>query len=299
MPDAPSQIVPSTSIWTAYFLDLLVLIKMTNPITPPPRFEIRKLGPEHLEWAKAIIAHSNVFHSPVWSKIYPEDQTARFYATFDGATHLVQHQIDSGLSYGVFDKEYVFKRPESAETGGAVYFQNESDRDSNLSGDEVLDQMDFPLASIALAFDAADPMDMARVAPLIQALPDFATFAPRLEARDTREKSSWEATGPFQVLKRMGTATRSDYMGLGITKTMAHWLMFDASEKGFRGINIECYHDAVNHIWTHPPKPFSAERVAVFSVDEYDTQKEGEDGEVVRPYAHVGQALSKVYVHLK
>jgi hypothetical protein len=272
---------------------------MTNPITPPPRFEIRKLGPEHLEWAKAILCHSNAFHSPVWSKIYPADQTARFYAAFDGATYLVRHQIDSGLSYGVFDTEYVFKRPESAATGGAVYFQNESDRDPTLSPDGLLNQMDFPLASIALAFDAADPMDLTRITGLLQALPDFATFASRLEARDTREKSSWEATGPFQVLKRMGTATRADYMGLGITKIMAHWLMFNAAENGFRGINIECYHDAVNHIWTHPPEPFRAEEVAVFRVDEYEEEGEKEGDEVVRPYGHVTQALSKVYVHLK
>ncbi|KAL3467151.1 hypothetical protein BJX64DRAFT_283877 [Aspergillus heterothallicus] len=269
---------------------------MPNPITPPARFEIRKLEPKHLEWAKAIISHSNVFHSPVWANIYPEGQTQRFYDTFDGATYLVQHQIASGLSYGVFDKEYVFKSPESAKTGGAVYFEDKEDRDPSLTGAEILAQMDFPLASIALAFDAADPMDMSRVAPLIQALPDFATFAPRLDARDTREKASWEAKGPREVLKRMGTATRVDYMNAGITKTMAHWLMCDAAEKGFRGINIECYHDAVRHIWTHPPEPFRAELVAVFNVDEYDVEK---GGDVVKPYAHVSQELSKVYVYLK
>ncbi|KAL2831586.1 hypothetical protein BJY01DRAFT_226598 [Aspergillus pseudoustus] len=269
---------------------------MTNPITPPPRFEIRKLGPEHLEWAKAIISHSNVFHSPVWAKIYPENQTERFYTTYDGATHLVKHQIDSGLSYGVFDKEYVFKNPESAQTGGAVYFESQEGRDPTLTGSEVLAQMDFPLASIALAFDAADPMDMTRVAPIFQALPDFATFAPRLDARDARDKSTWEAKGPRELLKRMGTATRVDYMNVGITKTMAHWLMFDAAGKGFRGINIECYHDAVRHIWTNPPEPFRADLVAVFGVDEYEVEK---DGEVLKPYGHVTQALSKVYVYLK
>ncbi|KAL2813964.1 hypothetical protein BJX63DRAFT_393213 [Aspergillus granulosus] len=269
---------------------------MANPITPPPRFEIRKLEPQHLEWAKAIISHSNVFHSPVWAKIYPENQAERFYATFDGTTYLVQHQIDSGLSYGVFDTEYVFKRPESAKTGGAIYWETE--RDPNLTGDEILEQMDFPLASIALAFDAADPIDMSRLAPLVQALPDFATFAPRLDARDTRDKTTWEANGPRELLKRMGTATRADYMNAKITKMMAHWLMFDAAEKGFRGINIECYHDAVRHIWTHPPEPFRADLVALFRVDEYEVEKEG-SGEVVKPYGHVTQALSKVYVHLK
>ncbi|KAL4930255.1 uncharacterized protein BDV17DRAFT_289859 [Aspergillus undulatus] len=269
---------------------------MINPINPPFRFEIRKLEPQHLEWAKAILSHSNIFHSPVWANIYPEKQTERFYATFDGATYAVQHQIKSGLSYGVFDKEYVFKKPESAKTGGAVYFQAEEQRDPSLTGDEILEQMDFPLASIALAFDAADPMDMGRIAPLFEALPDFAAFTSRLKARDARDGSTWEAKGPGEVLKRMGTATRADYMNVGITKMMAHWLIYDAAEKGFRGIDIACYHDAVNHIWMHPPEPFRSELVAVFRVDEYEYEREGE---VVRPYGHVGQTLSKVYVYLK
>ncbi|KAL4863298.1 hypothetical protein BDV12DRAFT_177644 [Aspergillus spectabilis] len=267
---------------------------MSNPIKISPRFEIRKLETQHLEWAKAIISHSNVFHSPVWAKLYPENQASRFYAAFDGVTYLVQHQIDSGLSYGVFDKEYQFKRPESAAIGGANYWETE--RDPNLSGDEILQQMDFPLASIALAFDAADPIDMARVAPLFEALPAFAAFASYLDARDTRDPTSWEAKGPREVLKRMGTSTRADYMNVGITKTMAHWFMWEAAEKGFRGINIECYHDAVNHIWMHPPSPFRSELVAKIKVNEYEKE---EDGQIIRPYPHVTQVLSKVYVFLK
>ncbi|RDW68684.1 uncharacterized protein DSM5745_08444 [Aspergillus mulundensis] len=267
---------------------------MPNPINIAPRFEIRKLEPQHLEWAKAIISHSNVFHSPVWAKLYPENQAERFRATFNGATYLVQHQIDSGLSYGVFDTEYQFKRPESAAKGGAMYWEDEWN--PSFTGDDILARMDFPLASIALAFDAADPIDMQRVAPLFKALPHFPVFAPFLDARDTRDPAHWEAKGPGEVLKRMGTATRADYMDSGITKSMAHWLMWDAAEKGFRGINIECYHDAVNHIWTRPPPPFKADLVAKVRVNEYEKE---ENGRTVRPFPHVAQALTKVYVHLR
>ncbi|KAL4901971.1 hypothetical protein BDW74DRAFT_181128 [Aspergillus multicolor] len=269
---------------------------MTNPIKIDPRYEIRKLEPKHLEWAKAIISHSNVFHSPVWAKLYPENQAERFRATFNGTTYLVQHQIASGLSYGVFDTEYQFERAESAATGGAMYWGEEWN--PSFTSDDILARMDFPLASIALAFDAADPIDMRQVVPLFapEALPHFAAFAPFLDAGDTRDPSTWEAKGPRQVLKRMGTATRPDYMNTGITKTMAHWLMWEAAWKGFRGINIECYHDAVNHIWTHPPSPFKAELVARVRVNEYEKD---EAGEPVRPFPHVKQALTKVYVHLR
>jgi hypothetical protein len=47
-----------------------------------PRFEIRPLRPEHIEWAKAIITHSNIFHSPVWSNVHPVDKTKRAYDCF-------------------------------------------------------------------------------------------------------------------------------------------------------------------------------------------------------------------------
>ncbi|KAL5342691.1 hypothetical protein BJX70DRAFT_269168 [Aspergillus crustosus] len=268
---------------------------MVNPIQISPRFEIRKLELQHLEWAKAIISHSNVFHSPAWAKMYPDDQAERFYKSFDGTTTLVLHQINSGLSYGVFDTEYEFTRPESAETGGGNYW--DLSRDPNLTGDEILQQMDFPLASIALAYDAADPLDFTSLTVLFEALPDFPHLAGLLTSKDTRDPATWQAKGPNEVLSRMGTATRADYMHIGITKTMAHWLMWDAAERGFRGIGIECFHDAVHHIWTNPPAPFKADLIAKITVDEYE--KEGKDGEKTRPYPHVTQALSKVYVHLK
>jgi hypothetical protein len=43
-----------------------------NPSNLPPRYEIRQLTAEHSDWAKAIVLHSNMFHSPVWPVIYPE-----------------------------------------------------------------------------------------------------------------------------------------------------------------------------------------------------------------------------------
>ncbi|KAL4876763.1 hypothetical protein BJY04DRAFT_199426 [Aspergillus karnatakaensis] len=267
---------------------------MPNPIEMPPRFEIRKLGPEHLEWAKAIMCHSNVFHSPVWSRVYPDNGTEIFYEMFDKITNMVKHQIDSGLSYGVFDKEYKFKHPEAAATGGANLW--DPTRDPALSGEQILEKMDYPLASIALAFDAINPIGPEILGPLFGALPEFPIFFGYLTGQDTRDPAVWTPKGPMELLNRMGTSTREDYTHLGITKKMAQWLMWDAAEKGFRAINIECFHDAVHHIWTNPPAPFRAELVAIVRADEYEAE---EDGKTVRPYAHVTQALSKVNVHLK
>lgn len=125
----------------------------------PARYEIRQLKPEHAEWASAIVIHSNAFHSTVFSVTYPENKTARYNAAMKAADYLINHQIESSLSFGVFDKEYQYRREGSAATQGKFY----SDPDNeNLTGDEILDAMDFPLVSVALAYDGFDKLDMNR-----------------------------------------------------------------------------------------------------------------------------------------
>lgn len=123
----------------------------------PSRYEIRPLGPEHAQWASAIVAHSNIFHSAVFTLAYPDDKTARFNALMKGASYLLDHQINSGLSYGVFDTEFQYKRPESVAQGGKFYWDPE---DNTITGEELIEAMDFPLVSVALSYDGLDPLDM-------------------------------------------------------------------------------------------------------------------------------------------
>lgn len=131
----------------------------------PTRYEIRQLKPEHAQWASAIVIHSNAFHSTVFSVTYPENKTARFNAAMKTADYLVNHQIESGLSFGVFDKEYQYRREGSAATQGKFYSELDND---DLTGDEILEAMDFPLVSVALAYDGFDKLDMSRYVHKIQ-----------------------------------------------------------------------------------------------------------------------------------
>lgn len=126
----------------------------------PARYEIKQLGPEHADWAAAIVCHSNAFHSTVFPVVY-HDKTARFNAAMKAAGYLVDHQIKSGFSYGVFDTEYQYKRPESAAAGGKLYWDAETARD-DATGEEILAAMDFPLTSVALAYDGVDKLDLAQ-----------------------------------------------------------------------------------------------------------------------------------------
>lgn len=125
----------------------------------PARYEIRQLGPEHADWAAAIVIHSNVFHSTVFSVLYPDNQAARFNAAMKAAGYLIDHQINSGLSFGVFDKEYQYKQAGSAAAGGKFYWDAENARD-DVTGEDILAAMDFPLVSVALAYDGVDKLDM-------------------------------------------------------------------------------------------------------------------------------------------
>jgi len=264
------------------------------PTNLPPRYEIRALEPKHLDWAKAVVMHSNSFCSTVWPVIYPEHKTRRLHAAFRAADHLVGHQIDSGHSLGVFDTEYKFKRPESAATGGALYWDLD---DESADADTLLEQMDFPLVSVALAYDGFRPLDMARMMPLMQALPACGPIYELLNRGDRRDPESWMPTAEGQVLMRNATSTRRDYEGRGLMRKVAEYMMRTAAAKGFRGIQIETISDAVFKVWSSPPPPFRGEVVAEFHTS--TAEWEDEEGQKTMLFRPAEQRITRVWVNLR
>lgn len=79
-------------------------------------------------------------------------------------------------------------------------------------------------------------------------------------------------------------------------KLMAHWEMKDAAVKGFRGINIETLHPAVEHVWMHPPAPFKATRVNIFNMNELTVEKGGQQ---VLACPQVDVLAGRVYIELE
>jgi hypothetical protein len=105
------------------------------------------------------------------------------------------------LTFGVFDTKFEYKRPESAANQGKLYWdENEAASDSAA----LLQQMDFPLVSIALAYDDANPLDFPKLMPLIEVLPLFGTLYQALESLDKRDPSSWKAKGPREQITKEG-----------------------------------------------------------------------------------------------
>ncbi|KAJ5634400.1 hypothetical protein N7528_002242 [Penicillium herquei] len=258
----------------------------------PSRYEIRVLGPEHEEWARAICIYTNLFHSPFWPVIYPENRTKRLYESFHAAKYLIQHQIDSGYSLGIFDKEYQFKRPESAATGGKLYWDL---NDESATESELEDQMDFPLVSIAMAYDGINELDMAQIHPLVDTLPLFGKVYQVIGELDNRDPASWKATGPKQVLMRNATNTMKAYSGQRLMRQLADEMMQRAAEQGFRGIQIESANPAVFKVWSEPTS-FKGTVVAQFHT--WTFEEKDESGETVNPFRPANLDLARIFVDL-
>ncbi|KAJ9157683.1 hypothetical protein NKR23_g312 [Pleurostoma richardsiae] len=270
---------------------------MTNPLEQAaslaPRYEIRQLTLEHIHWVKAIIAHGMLFRSSFFGAIYPTEKTGRVYRTFAATDNLIRPQLEEGLSYGVFDTEYEFKRPESAVTEGKLYWNS---NDTSATGEDLLEAMDFPLVSIALSVDAVPGLGPAQLAPTFGVLPALADITRALDSLDDRDPTTLKPKDSHELLFRSGTVTRADYEGRGIMKNLAHWLMAKAGTQGFKRIQIDCIHDAVTKAWLNPPAPFISKLLgAIDNVGEFE---EVVDGEVRRPFAPSQERATRILVTL-
>lgn len=271
----------------------LELPAFKQPSGLPARYQIRRLTCEHVEWACAIVAHSHAFHGTIFAVCMQGNHAEIFNKAVAALRYLVEHQINSNLSYGVFDLEYKYKCPESAATNGKFYFDP---KDNSLSGDQVLATMDFPLVSVALSYDGVNPLDHEKLGPLMSVLPLFAPIIGALDKFDARD-ASWKATRSGQVLMRNGTSTRHDYEGKGLMATMARWLMGEADKMGYGAISIEGFNDAVTHVWAEPPAPYTAEIVAQFRCDEFECEDEAQG--VVKPFLPSKQRVTRIYIRLR
>ncbi|KAF2029177.1 hypothetical protein EK21DRAFT_68360 [Setomelanomma holmii] len=271
-----------------------------NPSSLKPRYEIRKLEPEHVQWATAIVGHSNGYHSPVWPVIFLDDMTTRVLDLLDAGDYLVRHQINSGMSFGVFDTQYEFKTEEAKKVGGKLFWDRnepsiQEKEGLEAEGERMLKQMDFPLVSVALAYDANNPLDMEKMGPLMNVLPLFGAFYHVVAELDQRDPASWQPTGPGQVLFRNATSTRRDYEGKGIMAGLARWLMREAAQRGYRGIQIECLADPVTHVWSKGAEQDGKFKGTVVSEVDMGTYKD-EEGKLV--FAPSKQRGTKCWVDL-
>ncbi|OTA99480.1 hypothetical protein M426DRAFT_67749 [Hypoxylon sp. CI-4A] len=259
----------------------------THGVQLPPRYEIRLVTPDLAEWISALSYFSHFFESTVWSSIYEGRlavQALKAHHACKPFFQMPEMAAKNGLSYCVWDKEFAFKKHESAVNGGACYWDDFDVDDPDLEVDgrqKLLDALDFPIVSFGHSFDKFVTGDQKEWDVANGALPLNMPIGKYFENQDPRPKGSWEATGAGQVIERAGTGTRSGYHGQGLMKALATFIMLELKSRGYRAIQINCGAPQVHHVWSNPPKPFRSSTIGAFPTWIYETE---EDGKKVRPY---------------
>ncbi|KAI1442796.1 hypothetical protein ABKA04_004616 [Annulohypoxylon sp. FPYF3050] len=259
----------------------------THGIQLPSRYEIRQVTPDLSRWVSALSYFSHFFGSPIWSAIYEGRQASealKAHHVCKGFYEMPEMVAKNGLSYCIWDKEFVFKKPESAAKGGICYWDDFDLDDPEINNDgrrKLLDALDFPLVGFGLSYDKFVPGDKKEWDAANSALPMNGPMGKYFEDHDPRPKGSWEPTAAGQVIERVGTGTREGYHGQGLMKALARFIMLEMKSKGYRGIQINCGAPQLHHVWSNPPKPFRSSTVAAFPTWIFETE---EDGKKIRPY---------------
>ncbi|KAF2458396.1 hypothetical protein BDY21DRAFT_363285 [Lineolata rhizophorae] len=205
------------------------------------------------------LSHQPV-HALIWANIYTKDQTKPFYSSYQGLRHHPTHGFKSGLCYGVVNKEFHYKQPDSAATGGALLSGFD---DLNADGENVLSQTDHRSSRWPCQCD-------------------------------TRDLETWKAKRQRGHLPQRHA--RVDYSGQGLMGKLPQLLMREAKSKGFRGIQIEMAPDAVSHVWSKPPAPFKRDIISTPACA--TCKKETEESEITAPFYASTQVCRKIYCNL-
>lgn len=262
----------------------------------PARYEIRRLEDKHGDWINALTRHACFYASELWAPLYvgmARRLTLQAYRVNKGQFEVM---LAKGLSYGIFDKEYKFKRPESAATGGAVYWKELDEWDSTKEVDgrrELTDAMDFSLVSAIISVDNADQPPKVVPGTSPAGIPHGYFYRAACEqAMDVSGASqSSSSDKPGIILGRRGTATLDGYQGKGHMKTLSHFLIHQARADGFKEIEMHAQSHAVFHVWTNPPSPYRTEVKFKTTLDEFEMEI---DGTKVKPFERSTGAIGSM-----
>ncbi|KAK6068253.1 hypothetical protein SCUP234_10241 [Seiridium cupressi] len=93
---------------------------------------MRRVPPEHEDWRRALLIQGMLLRAPIWYPLMPEPKIKTVVQAFEALKPYYGHFLRNTLSYALYDKEYVYKRPESATKGGALYWQEIDLQDTEL-----------------------------------------------------------------------------------------------------------------------------------------------------------------------
>ncbi|KAM0550212.1 hypothetical protein ACHAPJ_009060 [Fusarium lateritium] len=265
----------------------------------PARYEIRRLEKKHGDWVNALTRHAAFYGSELWAPLYVGMARRLAIQAYKINKGQVDMMLAEGLSYAIFDKEYQFKRPESSETGGAVYWNDLDEWDSTKEIDgrrELADAMDFPLVSVVISVDNADqpPKIVPGTSPVGIPHGHFYFVACGQAAADKGvplDGNNDKMLEPGVLLGRRGTATSDDHSGKGLMKALSLFLIHQARADGFKEIEMHAQSHAVFHVWTNPPSPYHVEVKFKTPLDEFETEV---DGKKIKPFEKSSGAIGSL-----
>ncbi|KAK7965177.1 hypothetical protein PG988_010181 [Apiospora saccharicola] len=297
---------------------LLPPVQDTHGIQLPPRYTIRPIDAGVADWAKALAVQGFLLGPSIWSPLMAAPKTRSALRAFGALHGYYMHAVESGVSYGVFDSEYEFARPESKSTsaaaaaaasngdtsingnengtkyepsGGDVYWHEldpDADPDFETGGgaQRMVEGMDFPLVCVALSCDLAGKPGPDIVEALHAFFPLQRGVSQYWRDRDPRPKGTWEPSGVGEVCARMGCVTKPEYQGRGLMSALNHFVMLDLKARGFRAMNAGIGVPSVYRNWMNAPAGCRSH--AYLDLNILEIEVEDDDGRKVKPYADSG-----------
>ncbi|KAI1814580.1 hypothetical protein GGS20DRAFT_403938 [Poronia punctata] len=277
------------------------LVTETYGVQLPARYELRRLDPDIEPWLRALSAYVLLLDLPIYTPLYKDRQPIKRLLEDNRKRKAAQlHCVESGLSYGIFDKEYRYKRPESAATGGAVYWHeiDPDDPDLEETGQQkLLEAIDFPIVCAALSYDKAIPIPPEVMEGVVGFIPEYNYPRTFLAASLSSVGYKPETPKRGEVLVRGGTMTRRDYVGRGLMTAISRFIMHDAHVRGFKKIDMPMANASVSKIWLNPPAPYRAELVVDIDIRENEVEI---DGKMVRLFSEAKSGLFQFAIlHLR
>jgi hypothetical protein len=280
-------------------------------------YEIRRLGPEHLEWVQAIVAYTMSFDSPLWAEAEYEGGAAkRAYDMFGAIKKSSRDAIDSGLSYGVFMQNW-----RGEEKLSWPWADLETDYPT-ATAEELRNGMQFSLISIAMSKASTVEEMMSTAKPTAAGmmptgakpadtkkgvkkwgdiLPHQATISKKLKEQEDKllkVKSPFGTRPAGPAVKRSGTHTRPDHDNKGLSKALAHHLMREMEHTEYRWIRIHTNGEHVNRVWERPPGKYRAHITGVFETANH-SEPGPEPEEECNPFGAVDVTCERIWIDLK
>ncbi|KAK7951206.1 uncharacterized protein PG986_006934 [Apiospora aurea] len=269
---------------------LLPPVQDTHGIQLPPRYTIRPLDAGVIDWAKALAVQGFLLGPSIWQPLMAAPKTRSALRAFDALHGYYLHAVNSGVSYGVFDSEYEFARPESTSiastsngedasqhesSGGAIYWHEldpdaEPDFETGGGARRMVEGMDFPLVCVALSCDLAAKPPPEICDALHASFPLQKGVSQFWRDRDPGPRARGSPRGPARSWPAWVSA-------------LNHFVMLDLKARGFRAMNAGIGVPSVYRNWMSAPA--GCRSYAYLDVNMWEIEVEDEDGRKVKPYA--------------